>query len=111
MANKFAAISAQQEMMSASSSSLSEQEALMYQQQNVFALQENSQNLGWLGKAFGSAQHAPTNIAGLTVMFGFAGLLLIVICPIDKAIAQSLRELFGGLMLAALGYLFGAKKS
>ena len=71
-----------------------------------YALEHNQQNLGVLGRFFGSNSSAPTNIAGLVVgasLFLFAVTLFVVI-P-DAAV---IRTALLGLLSSALSFMFGA---
>lgn len=71
-----------------------------------YDLQHNQQNLGLLGKFFGSNSAAPTNIAGLVVVASLIlfAITLFVIIP-DAGIVRA--ALLGSLS-SALSYMFGA---
>jgi len=73
-----------------------------------FHLQHNQQNLGWLGKFWGSTSAAaPTNIAGFVI--GTSVLLLAVSFTIDQTAELSeARKWLYGLTTSALGFVFGS---
>lgn len=78
-------------------------------------LRHHSQELGLLGKLFGSREHAPINIAGMLMVIGVLGLLLVPFVPEGHTFSQAdLAKTLGGIVLAALtflgGYLGGSKK-
>jgi hypothetical protein len=85
-----------------------EQEVDFYRQAGEqYRLAHNEQNLGQLGKFFGSSASAPTNIAGMVVILSF--LLYCATFVVDtKADLTSARTLFGGLIGSALSFIFGA---
>lgn len=70
-------------------------------------LAENRQNLGLLGKLFGSRDTAPTNSAGLAILLGlffFIGSYLLMPSPeLSPVQAGAL-----GVVGSALGYIFGS---
>ena len=71
-----------------------------------YALEERRMSLdaGWLGKIFGSAASAPTNIAGFVVC-----LLVVIICVVGflKMPTAEFVERVIPIITLALGYLFG----
>ena len=74
------------------------------------ALKHNEQNLGWLGKLFGSNgsnSPAATNIAGLVVCASLLFLGLSWLLPHSAEIAD-FRKLMVGLVSTALAFIFGA---
>lgn len=78
-------------------------------------VRRRSQELGLLGKIFGSRDHAPVNIAGFIVVLGLFGILATPLLPEKSSLAQAdWVKLLSGLVLSALtflgGYLGGSKK-
>jgi len=67
-----------------------------------------------LGKLFGSREHAPVNIAGLAIVLGMLGLILISYWPAPGNAQGDLTKSLAGLIIAAFtflgGYLGGGKK-
>lgn len=74
-----------------------------------YALQANSQNMGWLGKFFGRGPAAATNIAGVVCLLSV--LLLAATFIADKPNVEAIRWSLTGLASSSLGYIFGASKS
>lgn len=71
-----------------------------------YLLEQNKQNMGWLGKFFGCGASAASNIAGLIAilsLLAFVGTLLMPAPP-----PEGVRTLLIGLASTALGYLFGS---
>jgi hypothetical protein len=68
-------------------------------------LRHHAQELGLLGKFFGSREHAPLNIAGIIAFFGLIGLMasLFATAPAQNDLAKT----FGGIVIAALTFLGG----
>lgn len=64
--------------------------------------------MGYIGGIFGSREHAPTNIGGIIVIMSIVCLILVPLLPIESSIRADLLKIFGGLVFAALGYIFGA---
>ncbi len=68
--------------------------------------------IGWMGKLFGSSKHAPTNIAGMVLLLCLIALVALGFVPAEYGAGSSVRadliKLFGGIALAALGYVFGS---
>ncbi len=65
--------------------------------------------MGYIGRLFGSREHAPTNIAGIIIIVGAIALLALAFLPVpDPSIRSDLVKVFGGILFAALGYLFGS---
>lgn len=73
-----------------------------------FRLQHNQQNLGWLGKFWGSTNTAaPTNIAGFVI--GVSALLIVLSFLITQTPELSeARKWLYGLTTSALGFVFGS---
>ena len=70
-------------------------------------LRHHSQELGWMGKIFGSRHNAPGNVAGVAVAISMLALLyLLVEGPENQRTSQGIT-LFGSVVTLALGYLFG----
>jgi hypothetical protein len=85
-----------------------QQEQASYEQAALeHRLLENGQNLGWLGKFFGSGPNAPTNIAGFVVVACFMGIVATFFKEPNLQ-TSDLQKLLFGVMLTALGYLFGS---
>lgn len=72
-----------------------------------YNLEHNKQNLGLLGKVFGSNSSAPTNIAGITVLLSFALYAVSYFLTSTPELANARTGLLG-LIGTALGYIFGA---
>lgn len=72
-----------------------------------FQLQHNRQNLGFLGKFFGSSASAPTNIAGIVVIVALLILGASLFVGGDAEITEA-RKLLFGLITSALAFIFGA---
>jgi hypothetical protein len=78
-------------------------------------LKERSQELGLLGKLFGSREHAPINIAGAIMIAGVLGMLIAPFLPTSTGFSTGdMVKGLGALVLAAFtflgGYLGGGKK-
>lgn len=70
-------------------------------------LKHNQQNLGWLGKFFGSSSTAPTNIAGLVI--GCSMLFYIAsFCFTPSPDLSDMRKFLGTIITSALGFIVGA---
>jgi hypothetical protein len=102
-------IKAQQLKDTGSSALASNEEHLYSLGKQEIELQKNAQNLGWLGRFFGANSHAPTNIAGVTALAGTVGLFCTIFFVQDGAIGDKLITTFTGIVMACLGYMFGAK--
>ncbi|BEP50819.1 hypothetical protein [Variovorax sp. V116] len=72
-----------------------------------YHLQHNQQNLGWLGKFFGSNATAPTNIAGFVIVTSLIVLAISFFVSGNPEIAE-VRKLLGTVVISALSFLFGA---
>ncbi|MBP6897310.1 MAG: hypothetical protein KBC94_23080 [Pseudacidovorax sp.] len=92
----------------AQASASAEQEARFYDEAGrQYALQQNRQAMGWLGKFWGSGG-ASTNIAGLVAFVALAIYVAsMVFSPPD---ASNIRSGMLALATAALGYIFGSSK-
>lgn len=81
-----------------------------------FKLKQRQQDLGWLGKFFGSsgaAPAAPTNIAGLVAVFCLFCLVFTFLIPANSGSVDAQRladgqKLLLGLIGSALSFIFGA---
>jgi hypothetical protein len=72
------------------------------------SLRQRSQELGYLGKIFGSREHAPINIAGIIIVIGILALVFMPFLPESKTLSQGdLAKVIGGLILAAFTFLGG----
>jgi hypothetical protein len=72
-------------------------------------LRRHSQELGLLGKLFGSKEHAPMNIAGFAVVVAFF-CIVGVLCWMPDTAAFSRKDatlILVGIITLALGFLFG----
>jgi hypothetical protein len=72
-----------------------------------YALAHNGQNLGVLGKFFGSNATAPTNIAGLVVLTCLLFLGVTLFMP-SSADVSDIRKLLLGTLSSSLAFIFGA---
>lgn len=77
-------------------------------------LKHHSQELGLLGKIFGSRENAPVNIAGGVMVLGIVGLFVVPWLPDSQSFSRGdMAKLLGTLVLSALtflgGYLGGSK--
>ena len=73
----------------------------------LYRLQHNGQNLGWLGKFFGSNSTAPTNIAGFVIICSLLLLLISLFLTANPELADT-RKFLGSVILSALSFIFGA---
>jgi hypothetical protein len=78
-------------------------------------LRHHSQELGLLGKIFGSRENAPINIAGMLMFLGLLGLITVPFLPQSASFSQGdMAKTLGAIVLAALtflgGYLGGGKR-
>ena len=78
-------------------------------------LRHRSQELGWLGKVFGSRENAPVNIAGAIIVLGIFGLLISPFLPESQSFSRAdLAKTIASLILASFtflgGYLGGSSK-
>ena len=66
--------------------------------------------MGWVGKFFGSAAEAPSNVAGIAFIASFIGLMVLffVDLPADAPRSEGIG-VFGTMMTLSVGYLFGKK--
>ena len=77
-------------------------------------LKHHLQELGALGKFFGSRDHAPINIAGLLVILGVLGMFGAPFLPMSNGfVAADMVKAMAALVVAAMtflgGYLSGGK--
>lgn len=74
--------------------------------------EERRLEMGWIGRAFGSVQDKPGNIAGASIVVSLVILLLLFWISYfypnanDVPVGE-LMALFGSIITLALGYLFG----
>lgn len=76
-----------------------------------YKLQHRQQDLGWLGKFFGGSNSAPTNIAGLVIVFCFLALFITTVVTVKPEDAQRLSDIqkvIFGLIGSAMSFIFGA---
>ena len=71
-----------------------------------YDLQHNQQNLGVLGKFFGSSSSAPTNIAGLVVLLCIC--LYAVTLVVETSDVAAVRAALLGFASSSVGFIFGA---
>lgn len=76
----------------------------------LFKLQSErlSQTSGWLGKAFGDAASAPSNIAGLCLVLLFVVGFILMFSPSTMPLTEYLK-IAAPILTLILGYLFGKK--
>jgi hypothetical protein len=78
-------------------------------------LRRSAQELGMIGRLFGSRYNAPINIAGMLVLLGFFGMLLGPFLPIrgEGFSIADFEKSCGALIISAItflgGYLGGGK--
>lgn len=91
-----------------SSSVTAQQEAEFYHDGGrQYKLLHNQQNLGYLGKLFGSNSSAPTNIAGFVIVFCLIILVVSFFFPANPELVEP-RKWIVGLITSALSFIFGA---
>ena len=76
------------------------------------SLQRHAQELGVIGKLFGSREHAPLNIAGSIMLLCLVAMFATPFLPASQSIsAADMMKTFGSIALAAMtfagGYLGG----
>jgi hypothetical protein len=75
-------------------------------------LKQRSQELGSLGKIFGSRDQSPGNIAGLAIIVSFLMLVAIIFSPDSESLPKKdVFTLVGGIITLTLGFLFGRSTS
>lgn len=85
-----------------------QQEADFYTRAGAqYALQHQQQNLGLLGKLFGSNSSAPTNIAGFVILLSFLFVAVSLFFPGNTDLTES-RKIIFNIIGAALAFIFGA---
>lgn len=85
-----------------------QEEAEFYRRSSAtFQLEQNRQNLGVLGRFFGSNSAASTNIAGAVVGVSLIGVFVTLFFPGNEELAETRKGLIG-LITAALSFIFGA---
>jgi hypothetical protein len=90
------------------SSITAQQENDFYKQTGTkFHLLHNQQNLGVLGKFFGSNSSAPTNIAGFVIICSFVVIVGSLFVSGNSELVES-RKWFIGLITSAMSFIFGA---
>lgn len=77
-------------------------------------IKQRSQELGLIGKVFGSREHAPINIAGAIMVLAILVMFAVPFLPEAQGFSKGdMEKTFGGILLAALtflgGYLGGGK--
>jgi hypothetical protein len=72
------------------------------------ALRHHSQELGLLGKIFGSKEHAPYNIAAVTILMALGMLCFMFYQGSNNAAAITL---LGAIVTGGMGYVFGKSGS
>jgi hypothetical protein len=73
-----------------------------------YALDQTRMTLeaGWLGKVFGSAANAPTNIAGFILFLFFISIIVVLFLEIRMEAVEYVKLVLPVITLV-LGYLFG----
>ncbi len=66
-------------------------------------------DLGWFGKCFGSAEHAPTSICGILIIFLLIVSSLLILFNQQIAMEYT-KSVVLPLITLALGYLFGKNR-
>jgi hypothetical protein len=69
-------------------------------------LRQRSQEMGLLGRLFGSREHAPINIAGALIIMGTGGMIWIALVATSPSTPDILKAL-AALVLASLTFLGG----
>lgn len=92
----------------AATGSGSDENAFFAKGKEHFRLEHNQQNLGWLGRFWGSTTAAaPTNIAGFVIATSTA-LVACSFAPEQTAELSEARKWLYGLTTSALGFVFGS---
>lgn len=79
---------------------------------NAADLYRHRQELGLFGSLFGSRENAPTNIAGIGLLLFCVMWIMMAIVPLPAGADRAdLLKSVSGLILATLGFLFGAASS
>lgn len=60
-----------------------------------------------VGKILGDSEHAPVNIGFIVIIASFSGLMFVLCTMPDNPAYEKLINLFSGVILATLGYVFG----
>lgn len=93
---------------SSTSGSGDDEDAFFAAGKEHFRLQHNQQNLGWLGKFWGSTNSAaPTNIAGFVIGISAVLIVLSFLIPQTSELSEARKWLYG-LTTSALGFVFGS---
>lgn len=72
------------------------------------SLQRHAQELGVIGKLFGSSEHAPLNIAGIILVLCVLAMLATAFLPVSGNVpAADLLKMLGAIALASLTFLGG----
>ncbi|MFZ6731975.1 hypothetical protein ACO0LG_08660 [Undibacterium sp. Ji42W] len=74
----------------------------------AYRLQHRSQDLGWLGRFFGSGTSAATNIAGLVAVIGLVCLVISFCITAEAQKLADAQKLIVGIISSALSFIFGA---
>lgn len=71
-------------------------------------LRHRSQELGLMGKVFGSKENAPVNIAGAIIVLGLISMLVVPFVPSSPSLSQGdLEKTLAGLIVSAFTFLGG----
>lgn len=83
------------------------EEQFFAESKNKHELNVMKHKAGWLGRVFGSASEAPTNIAGFLIICSLAVIVACTFAPSTPAIDET-RKWALGLVTLIIGYLFGS---
>lgn len=81
---------------------------------NAKIQQENKKlEMGLMGRVFGGASEKPGNIAGISIVLSFVGIIAIALWVPDTTSSpkSELLTLFGSIITGAIGFLFGRTTS
>lgn len=85
-----------------------QQEEEFYAKSGVqFRLQQNQQNLGWLGGFFGANITAPTNIAGFVILVSMAMMFATFFFTNNSELSDT-RKWLQTVVMTAFGFIIGA---
>jgi hypothetical protein len=64
-------------------------------------------DIGWIGKCFGSSSEKPGNIVAIVIVFSILIVVITLFSQVDSSTKREISTIFGGIITASLGYLFG----
>lgn len=74
-------------------------------------LEHHAGERGFLGRLFGTKEHAPMNIAGLAIVFLLVLLAVVIVAPLDPSVPrESLITAIIAAITFALGLILGERK-